>query len=241
MRPRTTYRTVPIGTSVAYTPYVGGTGSAIAYAPSASSLAYNTFGSSSIAYDSLGSGTIRSAEVIDDRAIGSTRSAGLVPEPDDLREAAREPARTASDADLYGKERYDRPVQKQARGDRGTATGGTPFRDRESRIETPARKSGFNGGGAVQPAPAANLYERKGGIRNAAPKPQSQPGTGTFDYDAKTFDDFDPSARAIPPTSSRYMRTSTSRTPTAKGWRASNRVEQRAVTKVPSRISMAKR
>ena len=239
MRPRTTYRTVPTGTSVAYTPYAGG--SSIAYAPfsSGSSVAYDSFGSSTIAYGS-GSNIIRE-EVVADRAIGSgsTRSANLVPEPDDLREA---PSRTAVNDDVLGKEPYSRPTPRSARGNVGTATGGTPFR-RESRADTPARKSAYPSSGGLQPAPSGAAYERQNAIRNAAPSPPaSSSSSGGFgdDFNTEPMFGVDPSARVIPPSSSRYMRTSTSKTPT-NGWRASLRVPRSAVTKVPSRISITKR
>jgi len=85
MRPRTTYRTVPIGTTVAY-------------APGGSSIAY---GGSTMA--TAPGGYIRSARVIDDRPIGGSSRTALNPEPDDnFSRSARsngEPER-AAEADL---------------------------------------------------------------------------------------------------------------------------------------------
>lgn len=91
MQPRTTYRTVPIGTSVAYTPYGG---SSIAYAPG-SAVAYAPYGTSAVA----------SGQVISDRPVRSA----LTPEPDD--EFSRS---ASSDGDKFSsrKTRDDGAAQK---------------------------------------------------------------------------------------------------------------------------------
>lgn len=119
MRPRTTYRTVPIGTSVAYAPVVGG-----------NAMAWG------------GYGAIRSAEIIDDRPARSARSA-LSPEPDDRfrRSADGESGRDELDEN----DRFTRP--RAATRDTGTSTGGTRFESRSeapaqrSGFTTPAEAS----------------------------------------------------------------------------------------------------
>ncbi|MFK7818402.1 MAG: hypothetical protein AB8G99_06775 [Planctomycetaceae bacterium] len=231
MRPQTTYRTVPMGTAVAYAPSYG---SSIASLPIAgSSVAFNDVGSS-LAYDGFSSsGTIRNAEVIEDRPL---RAAELSPEPDDLRGAeGMTPIRSArQDEDTVGfRTPRKRPSTRAAR----TADAGTRYQ-RDSRGQRPASPPATTQPAGRTTAPRA--YEST--TRPTAPRGTTTEKSDPFDAfnDDKFQVDGDPSASIQP--ASRFIRTSTARSSNYSGWRASRSVEKHAVTKSPtSRISMARR
>lgn len=202
MRPRTTYRTVPIGTSVAYAP-MGGPG-AVAFGPY---------------------GGIRSAEIIDDRP---TRSA-LTPEPDDAfrRSAdADESDRSAAGSDG---ERFTRPRSAS----RETGAGGSRY-ERESRVETPAQRSGFTN--PVDENATPNRYQN--------PERSSLGGGNDQPFDVDTFNFDTPSASTHAP--AQYIRTA-KRDATSDaytGWRSSRpltRTLKRETPATDTAISVAKR
>jgi hypothetical protein len=231
MRPRTTYRTVPIGTAVAYAPQYG-TGSSVAYAPyGGSSVAYTPSSGSSVAYDSLSSGTIQNARVIDDRPL---RSATLEPEPDNsLPRAAENPIRrNPVETGQLDKEGYRRPINRTAARDASVTPDASRY-GRDSRGTTPTRR--LSNPGTQPPAATANPYERSRPSTPAAAPQEPDPFGGDM-FDSK------PSASTVPPT--RYLRTSLNSgdSPPSSGWRASRSVRVLQVPKIkPPRISVANR
>ena len=218
MRPQTTYRTVPIGTAVAYAP-VGG---------------------SAVAYGGYAGGALASAQIVDDRPVRSA----LSPEPDSAfqRSASSEndPVRSrATDNEIRGKERFERP--RDAARDTGDDAGGSRS-DRESRADTPARRSGFTT--PAQPAAPAESSARpyEGPNRGADAAPEKDP----FD----TFDTFQPDAApsASLDSSSRYIRTGlTTRSDLPRpytGWRARKNMAQplaSTTTQDSHRVAVARR
>lgn len=234
MRPRTTYRTVPIGTAVAYAPQYG-TGSSVAYAPyGGSSVAYTPYSGSSVAYDSLSSGTIQNARVVDDRPL---RSATLQPEPDDLSRVAEDSIRRDSvkTGQLLEENKYSRPIERSAAREPSVPPGASRF-GRDSRGTTPTRR--LSNPSTQQPAATANPYER------STPAGRSAPPAATQEPDPFGGEMFDskPSASTVPPT--RYLRTALNSgdSPPSSGWRASRSVRVLQVPKIkPPRISVANR
>jgi hypothetical protein len=230
MRPRTTYRTVPMGTAVAYAPTYG---SSIASLPiGGSSIAYGGLGGSSLAYNGFSNGTIRNAEVIEDRPV---RAAELTPEPDDLREAeGMTPIRSArqNDDDLGYRQPLERSRTRAAR----TADAGTAYRGSDRvRPRTPITNP------TTQPAARTTprAYEPTTPRNRATAPSGSRDPFGDFDNDMYK-DDSAPSASIRP--ASRFIRTSTAKSSGYSGWRASRTVEKHNVTKVPtSRVSVARR
>lgn len=222
MRPRTTYRTVPIGTSVAYAPYANG-----------SSIAYSPFGTSSVAYGTIDGRTIRNAEVIDDRPVRSA----LSPEPDDAfkRSADRrnDDIRRVSPKQDLGDAKYVRPTERTVRREPSTPTGGVSRFARDPQ-PTPARRSTSDVTQPAATAPASNSSVRPYEDRSNPAGEEPDPFNGNlFKAD---------SASTTPP--SRYLRTSLSQagSPESNGWQASRKIRSHEVPKtVPPRISLVNR